>query len=78
MDIEIFAEIERVKTALENHSCTEALSWCADNKPALRKAKVRPFPLRPVPPSHFLTLPAVEHTRIRPPPPRIRRTSPRR
>jgi macrophage erythroblast attacher len=41
VDIELFAEIRRIKVALEHQSCTEALSWCSENKVALRKIKVR-------------------------------------
>lgn len=33
-------EIKRIEDALRNHSCTEALAWCNENKAALRKAKV--------------------------------------
>ncbi|KAH8829396.1 CTLH/CRA C-terminal to lish motif domain-containing protein [Flagelloscypha sp. PMI_526] len=32
-------DIHRIETALESHSCTEALAWCSDNKSALKKAK---------------------------------------
>jgi len=35
----VFIEIHRVVSALKRHSCSEALSWCNDNKAALRKAK---------------------------------------
>ena len=50
VDIELFAEIRRVKVALEHQSCTEALAWCSENKAALRKIKVRQ---RCIPPSIF-------------------------
>lgn len=39
VDLELFAEIRRVEDALKRHSCTEALTWCSENKAALRKAK---------------------------------------
>ncbi|EJD51138.1 hypothetical protein AURDEDRAFT_111798 [Auricularia subglabra TFB-10046 SS5] len=39
VDIELFQYIQRVEDALANHSCTEALAWCSENKVALRKAK---------------------------------------
>lgn len=39
VDIDLFTDIHRIETALEGHSCTEALAWCSENKSALRKAK---------------------------------------
>ncbi|KAJ2925421.1 hypothetical protein H1R20_g11690, partial [Candolleomyces eurysporus] len=39
VDIELFSDIRRIETALSNHSCTEALAWCSENKSALRKVK---------------------------------------
>ena len=41
VDIGLFMEIRRIEDALRNHSCTEALAWCNENKAALRKGKVR-------------------------------------
>ncbi|KAJ8472376.1 hypothetical protein ONZ45_g16677 [Pleurotus djamor] len=32
-------DIRRIEEALSRHSCTEALSWCSENKAALRKIK---------------------------------------
>ncbi len=40
VDIDLFAEIRRIKGALEHHSCSEALTWCNENKASLRKIKV--------------------------------------
>jgi len=40
VDLDLFSDIRRIETALERHSCTEALAWCSENKAALRKAKV--------------------------------------
>ncbi|TFK49073.1 hypothetical protein OE88DRAFT_1663441 [Heliocybe sulcata] len=39
VDIDLFTDIHRIETALEGHSCAEALAWCSENKSALRKAK---------------------------------------
>ncbi|KAL5480789.1 FYV10 [Sanghuangporus weigelae] len=39
VDIDLFTDIRRIEDALRRHSCTEALAWCSENKPALRKAK---------------------------------------
>lgn len=39
VDIDLFTEIRRIEEALRQHSCTEALSWCSENKVALRKIK---------------------------------------
>jgi macrophage erythroblast attacher len=41
VDIDLFADIKRIEAALASHSCTEALSWCSENKSALKKMKVR-------------------------------------
>ncbi|KAH9962959.1 CTLH/CRA C-terminal to lish motif domain-containing protein [Russula dissimulans] len=39
VDIDLFMDIRRIEDALGNHSCTEALTWCGENKNALRKLK---------------------------------------
>ncbi|KAJ7064914.1 CTLH/CRA C-terminal to lish motif domain-containing protein [Mycena amicta] len=39
VDIDLFADIKRIEAALAKHSCTEALTWCSENKAALRKMK---------------------------------------
>ncbi|TFK34451.1 CTLH/CRA C-terminal to lish motif domain-containing protein [Crucibulum laeve] len=39
VDIDLFTDIQRIEGALEQHSCTEALAWCSENKAALRKIK---------------------------------------
>jgi len=36
----MFMDIRRIELGLMNHSCTEALAWCNENKAALRKSKV--------------------------------------
>ena len=36
----MFMDIRRIELGLVNHSCTEALAWCNENKAALRKLKV--------------------------------------
>ena len=41
MDIELFSDIRRIEDALKQRSCIEALTWCSENKAALRKVKVR-------------------------------------
>ncbi|KAH7099711.1 CTLH/CRA C-terminal to lish motif domain-containing protein [Auriculariales sp. MPI-PUGE-AT-0066] len=38
-DVDLFADISRIESALQSHSCTEALAWCSEHKVALRKAK---------------------------------------
>ncbi|KAG6919802.1 hypothetical protein DXG01_000303 [Tephrocybe rancida] len=39
VDIDLFTDICRIEEALSRHSCTEALTWCNENKVALRKIK---------------------------------------
>ncbi|RDB29732.1 Macrophage erythroblast attacher [Hypsizygus marmoreus] len=39
VDIDLFMDIRRIENALSEHSCTEALAWCSENKIALRKMK---------------------------------------
>ncbi|KAI0078325.1 hypothetical protein K474DRAFT_1594232 [Panus rudis PR-1116 ss-1] len=39
VDIELFSDIHRIEDALRRQSCTEALTWCSENKAALRKMK---------------------------------------
>ncbi|THU93519.1 hypothetical protein K435DRAFT_757373 [Dendrothele bispora CBS 962.96] len=39
VDLDLFSDIRRIETALERHSCAEALGWCSENKAALRKTK---------------------------------------
>lgn len=41
VDIDLFSHIRRIETALSDHRCDEALTWCSENKVALRKVKVR-------------------------------------
>lgn len=40
MDLDLFSDIRRIESALSEHSCTEALAWCSENKASLRKVKV--------------------------------------
>ncbi|KAG5643634.1 hypothetical protein DXG03_000560 [Asterophora parasitica] len=39
VDIDLFMDIRRIEKALSEHSCSEALVWCSENKVALRKIK---------------------------------------
>ncbi|KAL0959940.1 hypothetical protein HGRIS_011603 [Hohenbuehelia grisea] len=39
VDVDLFTEIRRIEDALAQHSCSEALAWCSENKTALRKIK---------------------------------------
>ncbi|RPD56002.1 hypothetical protein L226DRAFT_534366 [Lentinus tigrinus ALCF2SS1-7] len=39
VDIDLFSDIRRIEDALNRKSCTEALTWCSENKAALRKLK---------------------------------------
>ncbi|TFK26593.1 macrophage erythroblast attacher isoform 1 [Coprinopsis marcescibilis] len=39
VDIELFSDIRRIEAGLARHSCSDALSWCSENKAALRKIK---------------------------------------
>ncbi|KIL00322.1 hypothetical protein PAXRUDRAFT_821780 [Paxillus rubicundulus Ve08.2h10] len=39
VDIDLFMDIHRIERALCQHSCTEAIAWCSENKTALRKIK---------------------------------------
>lgn len=39
VDIDLFSHIRRIETALSDHRCDEALTWCSENKVALRKVK---------------------------------------
>lgn len=41
VDLDLFSDIRRIEVALTQHDCTEALTWCNENKAALRKIKVR-------------------------------------
>lgn len=40
VDIQLFAQSEKIEEALKNHSCKECLAWCSENKSSLRKMKV--------------------------------------
>ena len=41
VDIKLFAELARIEYALlYNHSVTEALAWCGENRGTLKKTKV--------------------------------------
>jgi macrophage erythroblast attacher len=41
VDIKLFAELSRIEYALlYNHSVTEALAWCGENRGTLKKTKV--------------------------------------
>jgi macrophage erythroblast attacher len=40
VDIQLFAQSERIEEALRNHSCKECLAWCNENRSSLRKMKV--------------------------------------
>ena len=45
VDIKLFAELSRIEYALiYNHSVTEALAWCGENRGTLKKTKVSPIP----------------------------------
>ncbi|KAL1741927.1 CTLH/CRA C-terminal to lish motif domain-containing protein [Schizophyllum fasciatum] len=39
VDIDLFTDIRRIESALQAHSCAEALAWCSENKVTLRKIK---------------------------------------
>ncbi|XP_024383272.1 protein MAEA homolog [Physcomitrium patens] len=39
VDIDIFLEARKVIEALRNRDCTEALTWCSENKSKLKKSK---------------------------------------
>lgn len=39
VDIQLFAQSEKIEEALKNHSCKECLAWCSENKSSLRKMK---------------------------------------
>ncbi|KAH9941578.1 CTLH/CRA C-terminal to lish motif domain-containing protein [Epithele typhae] len=39
VDIDLFSDIRRIEDGLTRRSCTEALTWCSENKQALRKLK---------------------------------------
>lgn len=41
VDIQLFAQSEKIEEALRNHSCKECLAWCNENRSSLRKMKVR-------------------------------------
>lgn len=40
VDIDIFISSKKVIEGLNNHDCSEALQWCADNRSKLKKMKV--------------------------------------
>ncbi|KAI9358848.1 CTLH/CRA C-terminal to lish motif domain-containing protein [Pilaira anomala] len=39
VDIQLFAQSEKIEEALRNHSCKECLAWCNENRSSLRKMK---------------------------------------
>jgi macrophage erythroblast attacher len=39
VDLDLFGDIRRIEKSLSEHSCTEALAWCSENKASLRKIK---------------------------------------
>jgi len=39
VDVELFAQSARIEDALKQHSCTECLQWCSDNRNSLKKLK---------------------------------------
>ncbi|KAI7895396.1 CTLH/CRA C-terminal to lish motif domain-containing protein [Mucor mucedo] len=39
VDIQLFAQSEKIEESLRNHSCKECLAWCSENKSSLRKMK---------------------------------------
>ncbi|CAO3612457.1 unnamed protein product [Mucor hiemalis] len=39
VDIQLFAQSEKIEEALKNHGCKECLAWCSENKSSLRKMK---------------------------------------
>ncbi|KAL0081073.1 CTLH/CRA C-terminal to lish motif domain-containing protein [Phycomyces blakesleeanus] len=39
VDVQLFAQCEKVETSLKKRSCKECLQWCADNRSGLRKIK---------------------------------------
>jgi macrophage erythroblast attacher len=43
VDLQLFAQSEKIEEALRNHSCKECLAWCNENRSSLRKMKVRVF-----------------------------------
>lgn len=44
VDIQLFAQSEKIEESLRNHSCKECLAWCSENKSSLRKMKVNKKP----------------------------------
>ena len=41
VDVQLFAQSEKVEEALRNHSCKECLQWCSENRSSLKKQDVR-------------------------------------
>jgi macrophage erythroblast attacher len=39
VDLQLFAQSEKIEQALRNHSCKEGLIWCLENKSSLKKMK---------------------------------------
>ncbi|CAO3679601.1 unnamed protein product [Rhizopus stolonifer] len=39
VDIDLFAQAEKIEQALENHNCKECLVWCSENRSSLKKTK---------------------------------------
>ncbi|KAL1936527.1 hypothetical protein VTP01DRAFT_661 [Rhizomucor pusillus] len=37
VDVQLFAQSEKVEEALRNHSCKECLHWCSENRSSLKK-----------------------------------------
>lgn len=40
VDVQLFAQSEKVEEALRNHSCKECLHWCSENRSSLKKQNV--------------------------------------
>ncbi|KAI9284377.1 CTLH/CRA C-terminal to lish motif domain-containing protein [Umbelopsis sp. AD052] len=39
VDVELFAQSARIEEALKQHSCSECIQWCSDNRNSLKKLK---------------------------------------
>lgn len=40
MDLDLFAQAQRIQDSLDRKDCSEALQWCSENKSNLKKIKV--------------------------------------
>lgn len=71
--MDLFTELARIERSIANGSCTEALSFCGENRGSLKKAKVSLISIALTPYALLLVHTSSESARIRPPTARVHR-----